>query len=281
MLIEDARTFVYCDSHIRECNPWPQRKAIERRPVNRYRPITFRRRKALGARAIQFFHANFRVSGSGAIVFQDGFDECAAFDAEKGSKGFERIRLKRLKHGRQKTIDCFGIHNTKCLLPRLRSDQAAPDGVPLGPDLFPLIVEAPSDADLPRCRKESRPEPRHDPAVKFGRAGIHGNRMKTFRIADRFRSMLEQRGQEHSVVIRRAANYEIVGRVSPVALQPFDVGLVSTGSHNDGSPADQFLGLSGFYANGVEAAIINDQFFDSRVVAHSNSHSRRGFGNTY
>src|SRR5216683_8194464 len=86
ILIDDARAFVYRDSHVRERDPWPQRQPIKRRTIDRKRPIAFRRRDAARAVAIQAFHAQLRVSVRRAIVFRDGVHEGAWIEAKLWSQ---------------------------------------------------------------------------------------------------------------------------------------------------------------------------------------------------
>src|SRR5258705_4256644 len=92
-----------------------------------------------------------------------------------------RICLKRFEHGRQKAVDGLGIDNAKCQLSRLGGDQPSPDGVSLRPDVFSFVIEAAGQLIYDDA-KRNRVEPRNNTPVKFRRASIHPNSVKSLRV---------------------------------------------------------------------------------------------------
>ena len=156
----------------------------------------------------------------------------------------------------------------------LAGDQRPPDRVALGPDFLALVVKSPR-VPVHNNAERDDVEPGHDAAVKFRRARIDGDGVKTFRIADGLRPVLHQRGEQRAVIVRRAANNKIVGCVAPVPLQPFDIRFVPACRHHHGARADQFSAIFIFEFCGFEPVIFNDQIIHPRIVAHVNSHAAR------
>ena len=200
--------------------------------------------------------------------------ESAGIEAKLRSERFERLGLIRLEHGRKKPVNRFCVHDAVSNLSRLAGDQRSPDRVALGPDVFAFVVKSPR-VPVHHDAERDDVEPRHDAAVKFRRARIDGNRMKTFRIADGLRPVFHQRGEQRAVIVRRAANNKIVGRVAPMPLQPFDIRFVAAGRNDHGARANQLSPIFVFEPHRLEPIVLDDQIFHQRVVAHVNSHARR------
>ena len=185
-----------------------------------------------------------------------------------------RIGLVGFEHRWQEAVDSLGIYDAKCLLPRLRGDQASPDGVSLRPDVFSFVIKAPRQL-IDNDPKRDGVEPSNDAAVKFWRASVHRNGVKSPWIADRFRAFLQESGKQHSVVIRCAANDEIVRRVSPVFLEPLNVGFVPSGGHDNRAAPDELFSVSVFEPHTLEPAIFDDEVLNHGVVTDPDSHAAR------
>src|SRR6267378_4037930 len=99
--------------------------------------------------------------------------------------------------------------------------------------------------------------------------------MKSLRVANRFSSFFQKSGKQHSVVVRRAANDEIVGRVSPVLFEPLDVGFIATGGHHDRAAPDELFGFSDLEPYALESAIFDDEVFNHGVVTDADPHAAR------
>ena len=109
-------------------------------------------------------------------------------------------------------------------LARLLRHQPAPDGVALGPEILPLVIEALAllvDHDAERHAVDAG----DDAAVEPGRAPVDRDGVALRRIADLAGAAIQQRAQQQALIVGRAADDEIVRHVAPVLLQPGDVRL--------------------------------------------------------
>ena len=145
--------------------------------------------------------------------------------------------LDRRKQRRHEAVATLTIEDDVGDLVGLRGHQPAPDRVALRPDVLALVIEALGvlvDDDA----EHHRVVPRDDAAVEFRRAGVDRDRMALGGIADVLHALVEQQLQDRAAVIGRAADQEIVGRLAPIFLQPFDVGLKTAGRRHQRRGAD-------------------------------------------
>ena len=155
-----------------------------------------------------------------------------------------------LKHGRQENVDGFRVHNAIGELIGLLRDQASPNGIAFGPDLLSFVIESAAQA-VDHDAKGNGVEPRDDAAIEFRRAGIHGHRVKAFGIADGFCALVEQVGERRAIVIGRASHDEVIGGISPVALEPFQICFEATGGHDHGAAANDLRRIAVFQAHTI------------------------------
>ena len=158
-LFEDARAFIHLDSHVRERDPRPQRKRVERRTIDRHRPVALRRQDAARGISVRARPCAARpvARGRAIVIPLPSPQTCAGSRLQLARKPFDRLRLIGLEHRRQKFPNRLRIHDAVCDLLRLRRHQPAPDRISLRPHLFAFVVESPRAAGSPRCRTESHP----------------------------------------------------------------------------------------------------------------------------
>src|ERR1700730_1732478 len=154
-----------------------------------------------------------------------------------------RIGLVWFEHGWQEAVDGLVIYNSKCQLSGLRGDQTSPTGVSLRPYVFSFVIETPAQL-IHDNTKWNRIEPRNDAAVKFRRASVHRNGVKSLWVTYRLRPFFQESGEQLSIIVGCSSNDEIVGRVSPVFFEPLDVGFVSPGGHHNRAASDEFFCFS-------------------------------------
>src|SRR5713101_3951425 len=273
-LIKQARSFIHGNSHVCERNARAQWKPVKRRTIDWNCPIAFWRRDTAGAGAVQDLDANLGVRGRRAIIFRDCLCEHSGIESQGDAQRLMRIGLIRFEHGWQEALDGFRIHSAKCRLFRLRGDQASRAGVSLRPDVFSFVRES-TALLIDDNPKRNRVEPCNNAAVKFRRARVHRNSVKSFRIANCLRSFFQESGKQHSVVVWCAADDEIVRRVSPVLLEPFDVGFVAPGGHHNRAGPDELFGFSALEPYALASAIFNDNVLNHGVVTNADSHATR------
>src|SRR5229473_3217750 len=91
----------------------------------------------------------------------------------------------------------------------------------------------------------------------------------------RKRSMVFESTMQNAVVVRCAADDDIVCCVSPVFFEPLDVGFVAPGGHHDRTAPDELLGFSVLEPYALESAIFNDNVLNHGVVTDADSHAAR------
>ena len=200
--------------------------------------MAFRRRDSGGC-AIVEVAGRERPRPRRQIVLGHRRDQRPGFETGRLCERCERIGGDgRIERGDELPLD-LPIEDGVGDLIRLLRDETAPNRIALGPKVFALVVKTFGEA-VDDDAEGDRIEPGHDPAVELRRTRIDCDRMESARIADRLGVTLVQRGQDDAVIVRRPSDDEVVGRVAPVALQPWNVGFEATG-RNDRRTAAQFL----------------------------------------
>ena len=77
-------------------------------------------------------------------------------------------------------------------------------------------------------------EPGHDAAVEFRRARVERDGVAAARIAHRLGAVSEQLFQHPSLIVRRAADDEVVRGFAPVFFQPRNIRFKAAGGNDEG-----------------------------------------------
>src|SRR6202034_535625 len=144
--------------------------------------------------------------------------------AEGDRKVPDRAGLGRPVHGRQEQPPDLRVPDRVRDLAGLAGDVAAPDRVPLWPEILALVVETAAtgvDDDAER----DRVEPGGDAAVEPGRPRVDGDRVKAPFLASPGRAVRVKGGEHQSIVVPGTTDEVVVGGVPPVPPEPGDVGL--------------------------------------------------------
>ena len=137
----------------------------------------------------------------------------------------------RIERGNE-SADRLRVDDREGELIRLLRDQPAPDRISLRPEVLAFVVEALRlrvHGDAERDAVDAR----DDAAVEARRAGIDGDRMALGRIAGGLGAAVHQQAQQPAIVVRRAANQEVVGGVAPDLSQPLEIRLESAGRRDE------------------------------------------------
>ncbi len=198
-------------------------------------------------------------------------------EAELGRQFADGRRFDRREDRRHEQVDRFGVDDRIGDLPRLLRDQAAPDGVALGPGVLALVVEAFALA-VDHDAEDHAVEPRGDTAVEARRPRVDGDRVALRRIADIADAGVEQHAQHVATVIGRAADEEIVGGLAPVLLEPFDIGLEAAGGGDQRLAADRLRLAVERDHRRHEVAVGDVERGHRRVVEHGDAERLRRAG---
>src|SRR5438067_1961021 len=273
-LQEDARVAVHFHSQISEGDPGPQGIGREGRSIDGHRPMALWRIEALGRAGIE----RSGIEGPRphrSVEALDGGIEDAGIELQRLGELADGVAHDRREHGGHELADGLRIDDDVPDLTRLLGDEAAPDGIPLGPEILSLVVEA--DRVLVDDDAEGDGvDPGDDPAVEFRRASVDGDGVALLRIAHLLHARREQRLEDPALVVRRSADDEIIGHLAPALLEPGDVGLESAGC------GDECLGGNPIFATLVndvcrrESAVLHLEPGDFRLVDHLDAEVLRG-----
>src|SRR6185312_16535745 len=101
------------------------------------------------------------------------------------------------KHGWHEPADRLGVDDRVRDLARLARDEAAPDGVALGPEILALIVKALALLVYHHAQRNAV-DARADAAVIQRRAGIDRDHVRLGRVTDAIGAGVEQAAQQHA-----------------------------------------------------------------------------------
>src|SRR5215831_4050824 len=150
----------------------------------------FRRLNALSAAVIQYL----MIKGSaldGLIECQDGGFKFPERQAERHGQLRDARRGNRGKHRRHEAPGDFGVDDAIRGLIRLPGNEAAPDGVPFGPEILALIIEALALLVHDDAERQAI-QTRHNTAVKLWSAAIDSDGVALPRIAYRFHTSIQE-----------------------------------------------------------------------------------------
>ena len=171
----------------------------------------------------------------------DGLGHGPLIEAERRGEGADGPGLRGAVQGRQEQPVDLRVPDRVGDLAGLLRDVAAPDRVPLRPDLLAFVVEPPPGGvdDDP---EGDRVQPGGDAAVEAGGTRVHGDRVEAPFLARAGGPVGVQRGQDPAVVVPRAADEVVVRGVAPVPAQPGDVGLEAAAGGHHRPGADHAVG---------------------------------------
>src|SRR5262249_36915587 len=152
--------------------------------------MRFRRLDASSAAIIQ----SVVIKGSGLhglIECQDGGFKFPWLQSESYGQLRDARRGNRRKHRRHETARNFGVDDAIRGLIRLLGHKAAPDGVPFGPEIFALVIEALALVVHDDAERQAI-QTRHNAAVKFWSAAIDRDGVALPRIAYGFHTLIQK-----------------------------------------------------------------------------------------
>ena len=158
----------------------------------------------------------------------------------------------------------------------LLGDQSAPDRVALGPEVLALVVEALAllvDDDAERHAIDTG----HD-ARRRTWAPVHRSRRVALGgVADRLGMPLaDQLAQHEALVVRGAADQEVVGRLAPDLAEPFEIRFEPAGCGHEGLRGDLALDATLLDGCRYEAAVAHVEVDDLAVVCDPDAQTLGG-----
>src|SRR5262249_4581040 len=156
---------IHLDAEIRKRDSRPQRVSVKRRSIDALGPMGFRWLNALSAAIIQCLV----IKGSrlhGLIECQDGGFKFPGRQSQRYRQLLDARRGNRRKHRWHETPGDFGVDDAIRRLIRLLGNQATPDGVPFGPEILALVIEALALLVHDDAERQAI-QTRHNTAVKF------------------------------------------------------------------------------------------------------------------
>src|SRR3989338_9076674 len=223
VLHHDLPPFVHRHSQISEGDARPQRVAVERRRIDRQRPVALRRIEPFGPAVVEPAHIEY-ARPHRPVELLHGRYQGVRLQFQTARQLGDGWRLDRRVDRGYEAPDRLGVDDAVGDLIRLSRDEPAPDRVARGPEVFPLVVEAPALA-VDRDAEGNAVEPGDDTAVEFWSAAVDGDGMAAARIAYRLGAVLQQLLQHLALVVLRAADEEVLRGLPPVFLEPRDIGL--------------------------------------------------------
>src|ERR1051326_3852991 len=125
------------------------------------------------------------------------------------------------------------IDHRVCDLVRLLRHQATPDRIALGPEVLTFVVK-PVTVLINSDAQRHAVQPRHNAAVELGGAAVYRDSVALLRVAYRFSAGVQEKFQARAFVVRRPPDYKIACCFAPSLFQPFQIGLKSSRSGNQG-----------------------------------------------
>ena len=177
---------------------------------------------------------------TGVVEARHGVDQGVGVQAEFFSQLGQAVGDDGRKHRWHEAAHRFGIDDGVANLALLASDQAAPNGVALGPKILALVVKTLAmlvDHDAQGHAVQAG----GDAPVKQRRAGINGHAMRLGRVANRISPAVEHVLEKHAHVEARAPDQKVVGGpfaplvLAPGLALPGNVGFIATASHHTGA----------------------------------------------
>ena len=150
------------------------------------------------------------------------------------TQSFDGFCLNGRKHRWHEQINGARVDDCIGDLVLFGRNQAAPNRVSFGPDIFAFVVK-PFCIFVHNNRKGHTIQTRNNATIIFRGAPINCHRVALGWITNAFNILIQQILQNNTAVIGCSADQKILGRWAPCTCQPINIGLKPTRCGNNGA----------------------------------------------
>ncbi|MNP25870.1 hypothetical protein D3C76_1186960 [compost metagenome] len=150
-----------------------------------------------------------RADAAGRVVLLDGFDELGNGKLQLAGQIFQRVGFSARKHRRHEPAEGLLVDDRVSLLTGLTRDQAPPDRIPLGPEVFALVIEAFTVAINHHAQRYAI-DTGTDTTVIQGRTGVDGHHVRLRRVANEIGAQGLHAPKQYAGIETRPANQKVV-----------------------------------------------------------------------